>query len=395
MPVPLRAAPAAALLATPVLALALPTPASPASPAPAAAAPAAAAPAAATPAPSRSVPPPAGDVAFRLSDPRIAESSSLVAASDGVHLYTTNDSGDSARVFVLDRAGRTVAVHVLPGVQAVDVEDAALGPGPALYLADTGDNTGARRDVLLHVLPEPGTGPVDVRTVRLTYEDEAHDAEALLVHPRTGQVLVVTKSVFGPAAYEVRDGVLRRAAAVRVGLTGTRGGPEPAAAAQLLVTGGAVSPDGRRLALRTYTDAYVYEVPGDDLAAALGGSPTVVPLPATPQGEALTWTRDGRALLTSTEGVRAPVHRVPVPGGAAVGPSSAGPPAPRPDRGPARGPDWLPALPVGRLEAGGVLLGGAGLVGLLALRLARRRRRRPERMPGGLPDVAPRRTGRR
>nr|MDP9496190.1 hypothetical protein [Actinomycetota bacterium] len=265
----------------------------------------------------------APEVLFRFADPVIAESSALVAAPDGGGVWTAGDSGDPGRWFDVDRQGRTRAVHPLRGVVPVDVEDGALGPTGALVLADIGDNAARRRSVALHETRPGGA----TRTTVLRYADGPHDAEALLLHPRTGQTLVVTKELLGARAYEARDGVLEPVAPVAVRATGTPGGPAPNQAAQLLVTGGAVSPDGRRLALRTYTDAYVYEVPGDDLVAALRSEPRVLPLPATPQGEAVTWTRDRSALLTSSEGVRAPVHRVPVPGppaAAAPPPSSPG-----------------------------------------------------------------------
>lgn len=313
---------------------------------------------------------------LRLSDPRIAEASALVAASDGSRLYTANDSGSRARVYVVDLTGRTVAVQDLTGVDPVDLEDAALGPGPALYLADVGDNLAVRPSVRLYVVPEPtATAAVPPRTVVLTYDDGARDAEALLVHPRTGQVLLVTKSVFGSGVYAapqpLADGVLRRVGAVSARLTGTPGGPV-GAAGQLAVTGGAVSADGRRIALRTYTDAYVYEVPDEDLVAALTSQPLVLPLPASPQGEGITWTRDGSALLTSSEGVRSTVDRVPVPAASAADtPSAAATPSTTPSAAASPSAAARPSspAPAPRLLAafGGGLLAVAGLV-LLARR---------------------------
>lgn len=267
----------------------------------------------------------AATVLFAFSDPRITESSGLAADPGGAAFYTANDSGDDLRAFTVDSTGRTLAVTDFPGVDARDVEDLALGPGPSLYLADTGDNRSVRPRVLLHRLPLPAvpTRPVGtvvgtgLSTVSLTYEDGPHDAEALLVHPRTGQVLVVTKGLLGSSAYAapqpLADGVLRKVADVAVRTTGTPGGPGIGPVAQVLVTGGAVSPDGRRLVLRTYTDAYVYDVPGDDLVAALATTPTLVPLPDEPQGEAVTFTPDGTGLVTSSEGAGAAVTRYAAP----------------------------------------------------------------------------------
>ena len=157
--------------------------------------------------------------------------------------------------------------------------------------------------------------------------------------------------------------MLRRVGTLSFRVTGTPGGPSPQLAAQLLATGGAVSPDGTRVVVRTYTDAYVWPVPGDDLAAALRGSPQVVPLPATRQGEAVTWTPDGSALLTRVRGRRRAVVQVPLP---ATTPPTPTPPRPRlrPAVRPAahrdadgRGEDGLPQRRRGR-PGGGAARGG-------------------------------------
>jgi hypothetical protein len=80
------------------------------------------------------------------------------------------------------------------------------------------------------------------------------------------------------------------------------------------VTGGAVSADGRVVALRTYTDAWLFPVPdGGGVADALRGTPVQVPLPGEPQGEALAFAADG-TLLSGSEargGVAGQIRVVP------------------------------------------------------------------------------------
>ena len=71
-----------------------------------------------------------------LADERITESSGLAASRrhPGT-VWTTNDSGDEARLFAVDaRSGRTVGVHRY-GAPVRDVE----------ALAVTADGAGARR----------------------------------------------------------------------------------------------------------------------------------------------------------------------------------------------------------------------------------------------------------
>jgi hypothetical protein len=90
------------------------------------------------------------------------------------------------------------------------------------------------------------------------------------------------------------------------------------AAAPALVTDGAFSPDGRSFVLRDYTDAHLYTAPGRRVAR--------FPLPPQPQGESVTFTADGTALLAGSEGPGSAVWRVPLPPSArpAPTPGSAG-----------------------------------------------------------------------
>jgi hypothetical protein len=82
-------------------------------------------------------------------------------------------------------------------------------------------------------------------------------------------------------------------------------------AASLLVTGGAVAPDGVHVALRTYTAAYEWDAPDGDLVRALRGRPRVVAL-HDKAGEAIVYSPGGRSLLTAGEGVPGALSEVPI-----------------------------------------------------------------------------------
>jgi hypothetical protein len=128
---------------------------------------------------------------------------------------------------------------------------------------------------------------------------------------------VVTKSFFGESAvYAVpatadptRVQTLRRVAAIRFSMTGTPGGSS--VIGQLTATGAAMSADGRVLAVRTYTDAYLWPVSRGDIAAALHGPLVRVALPVQRQGEGVAV--QGSTLLVDSEGVGSTVYAVPTP----------------------------------------------------------------------------------
>jgi hypothetical protein len=219
-------------------------------------------------------------------------------------LWTHNDSGDRPRVFALRPDGSVLADLDVPGAQAVDWEDIAIR-GRTLYLADIGDNARARSTIDVYRVPEPrvpasGT-TAPAKRMELRYPDGPHDAETLLVDPRSGQVVVVTKELSGRSGIYVARGsqeTLRLAGHIDFGLAG-------------LATGGDVSADGRVIAIRTYGNVFAWRhTPGTSLVAALRRKPCVSPTPLREgQGEALALTRNGGAFYTVPEGEHATIRR--------------------------------------------------------------------------------------
>ncbi len=268
-----------------------------------------------------------GALLATLADPAVVESSGLAASrrSPGI-LWTHNDSGDAPLLYATDRQGQALGRFAVPGADNTDWEDLAVGPGPAginaLYLADTGDNVRRRDQIAIYRLPEPAIDPdapaafdptPTVATDRfpLVYPDGPHDAETLLLHPTTGELLLVTKDWFAPAGIyrvppladpDVTAALVRIADLTLPGL-----GPAQAA------TGGAVSPDGTRLAIRTPVAAYEWTIARDgSLEAALARQPRRLALPPTPRGEAIAYRADGAALLLTTEAVPCPLYELPL-----------------------------------------------------------------------------------
>lgn len=240
--------------------------------------------------------PEVGPVEFVLEDPRIDESSGLAASL--VHpdiYYTHNDRGSDPQVFaVSSTTGATEALLDLDA-SAVDWEDIEVTDS-GVWVGDIGGGGAVRATVSVVVFPEPvplADGSPDGTEYELTYEDGAHNAEALLVDPASDQVYVVTKDPRGGAIYSAPEklgpgeNLLRRIAE-----------------APPNVTAGSWAPDGPGFALRNYARAFVYD--------GLDDRPRVVELPESPQGESLVLLEDG-ALLVGSEGSGSEVVRVEVP----------------------------------------------------------------------------------
>ena len=208
---------------------------------------------------------------------------------------TTNDSGDSGRVFAVDPAtGATVGVTRW----ATDPEDvealAPAGPGH-VWVADIGDNQHARASVSVLRVPV-GRGDRDVvpEAYELVYPDGARDAEALVSHPVTGQLFLVSKGVFAGTVYAAPQR-LRADRPNRL----TEVGQAPG-----LVTDATFLPGGGGVVMRTYTTAHLSAFPSWQGVESW-------PLPDQDQGEGITLAGD--ELLVSTEGARSQVLRVGLP----------------------------------------------------------------------------------
>ncbi|MFJ2259699.1 WD40 repeat domain-containing protein [Streptomyces sp. NPDC087844] len=256
-----------------------------------------------------------GSEGFTIEDPRITESSGLVAsrAHPGVY-WTHNDSDDGAFLYAVDsRTGKTVATVTMTGVgRPRDVEAVSMGPNGHLYVGDIGDNLGGTWDhVWIYELPEPKE--LKDQTVRATqydvkYADGARDAEALMVHPKTGRVYIASKNEDGGGLYE---------GPAELSASGTNTF-ERTADIGLWVTDGAFSPDGQQLAVRGYFGGIAYKWNN--------GKPKrqgQLDVPLQRQGESVTYTPDGSTLLYGSEGSGSSVEAGSVPG-AGDGTSSSG-----------------------------------------------------------------------
>lgn len=235
---------------------------------------------------------------FRFADPEIVESSGLVVLPGAGHddlVVTTNDSGDSGRVFAVDPAtGATVGVTTWP-TDPVDVEALApAGPGH-VWVADIGDNQHARDSVsVLRVPVGRGDRAVAPEAFDLVYPDGARDAEALLRHPVTGRLFVVTKGVFAGTVYAAP---LRLRADRPNRLT-------EVATAPGIVTDATFLPSGGGVVMRTYSTAHLSAFPSWQGVDSW-------PLPDQDQGEGVAVAGD--ELLVSTEGARSQVLRLGLP----------------------------------------------------------------------------------
>lgn len=243
-------------------------------------------------------------VAVTITDERISESSGLVQSTrDAALAYTVNDSGSAPVVYVIELAtGDVVGTATLSQTDLVDAEALAIGADQRLYVADIGDNEGVRRRVDLYAIgqPERGNTTVPAMRHRLRYADGPRDAESLVSDTVDGSFYIVSKGLFGGELY--RLGGLRPR-----GVTVAR--PVGDVAIPGLATDADVLPDRGGVVVRTYSDLYVFSVPGwEQLTSA--------PLPVQPQGETVAVVGGGPGVYVGSEGVPSDLLEIQVPTGA-------------------------------------------------------------------------------
>ena len=263
-----------------------------------------------------------------IKEKSITESSGLAASRSAPGAYWThNDSGDGPFIYAFDTRGDSLGIFRVTGAQARDWEDMAAGPGPQagksyLYIGDIGDNNEARDEIIVYRVAEPAltsatrkltkarpgsTEPAEA--IRLKYPDGKHDAEALLVHPTTGNIYIVNKvPIANPVVYEASAPftagklvTMKRLGEIHV--PSIFGG---------VVTGGSISPDGRRVALCDYFQGYEIVLPAGsrDFNDIWKQRMTGFDLGKRKQGESITYRLDGKAFLATSEGKQSPLIQV-------------------------------------------------------------------------------------
>lgn len=262
--------------------------------------------------------------------PRLTESSGVAASRrlPGV-LWTLNDSDNPAEVFATDSMGRDLGAFTVRGAKNEDWEAIAIGlcgAGDCLYIADTGDNEEVRHSARLYRVPEPRVPPpggkgftARAEALDVRYPDGPHDVEAAVVAP-DGAVLLVTKG----RSRGVRAFRIPASAWARSAVTASPLGRLPIASGGLgaMVTDASLSPDGDRVAVRTYLEIFLFRLTPEDGFQPLGVACDVAGLEL--QGEGIAWIGPDRFVLTSEGAFGAPGTVTTVRCATAAGPNRGG-----------------------------------------------------------------------
>ena len=198
----------------------------------------------------------------QISPALLTECSGLVHSLryNGV-FWAHGDGGSGASIVPVTASGKlargwTGAVRV-EGCKNNDWEDIALDDKGNLIIADVGNNNGRRKQLMLHFVSEPKPGAVSVRptrTLRVHYEDQKGDSpdyDCEAVFSAGGRIYFLTKhrSDKRTRLYRLDGESTTRSNPLRLVGSFDVGG---------MVTAADASPDGKLVAVLTYTTLWVF-----------------------------------------------------------------------------------------------------------------------------------------
>ena len=255
----------------------------------------------------------------KIESSEITESSGLVASQCNENVFWThNDSGNENEIFALDDKGKNLGKWKVSGAKNTDWEDISIFKNSAgecfIYIGDIGNNKRNRAEMTIYRFKEPQTSDASrkieaVETIKFEYPDLRHDAETLLVHPKTGDIYLLSKRLSGASAvYKLKSdfslektNTLEKIADFSV----------PAIPNGFL-TGGNISPDGKRVVISDYFAAYEIILPENakNFDEIWTQKPNVIELGEREIGEAVCYSADGNSIFATSEKKNSPFIEV-------------------------------------------------------------------------------------
>jgi hypothetical protein len=241
-------------------------------------------------------------VAYPVAQGNVDEASGMAdSKANPGYLWVHQDSDTPSDIALLSHTGEFLKKIYIRNVWNRDWEDMAIAKGPEpgkdyIYISDMGDNYYRFSSYYLYRFPEPSKSVDTIfsfERIEFKYPDGYHDAEAFIVDPSTSDIYIITKRDEQSRVYVMEYPYsLNTANTVRYLFNLPYNG----------VVGAALQPDNLGLALKTYSDINYYPiVPGEPMSTVLKKNYTKLPYQGELQGEAITFTIDGKGYYTLGE----------------------------------------------------------------------------------------------
>lgn len=266
-----------------------------------------------------------------LDSKELAEASGLAASVNNPDLlWTHNDGGDKARLFLIDKQAQLKATVLFDGIKNRDWEAMAVGPGPVdgknyVYAGDIGDNKAQYDFKFIYRVEEPTLGEnadttlTVIDRIKFKYPDGSRDAESLIIDPLTRDIYIISKREEKVNLYRLpypqstTEEVTAELALAKLEFNQYEEKVYSQNGDEKLTNGyhsdyynqivsASISLDGSELLIKSYSSVYYWKRnQGENIADVIKRRPTRLPYVPEPQGEAITFDTKGEGYYTVNE----------------------------------------------------------------------------------------------
>jgi hypothetical protein len=269
----------------------------------------------------------------KLDSKELSEASGLASSVNNPNmLWTHNDGGDKARIFLIDKQAHLKAIVWFDKTENRDWEAMAVGPGPVagktyVYVGDIGDNKAKYDFKFIYRVEEPtidwaknaDTTLTNIDRIKFQYSDGSRDAESLMIDPLTRDIYVISKREEKVNLYRLpypQSTTEKITAELTVAQLEFNQYEEKVYSQQgnekltngyhsdfyNQIVSASISKDGSEMLIKSYSSVYYWKRnQGETVADMIKRMPIRLPYIPEPQGEAITFDVNGEGYFTVNE----------------------------------------------------------------------------------------------
>lgn len=242
--------------------------------------------------------------------PEKVEETSGIELTGKNEVWTLNDSGGTAELYLCNTIGNLIRTVVIDGANNQDWEDLAQDDLGNFYIGDMGNNNNDRENLCIYKIPNPdatNNSSVQAEKIKFSYEDQTafppddnnlnFDCEAIIWYKNNLYLFSKNRSLpIKTSVYRIPDEpgeyVAEKLGTFDTGGTSTAGTD----IYSYWITAADISPNGKELALLSHDRVWVfYNFAGDNF---FNGDYKIFQLETNTQKEAICFADDSTLYIT-------------------------------------------------------------------------------------------------